>query len=191
MFPHPRCAESNFYTSADSTMAARIYKPLMLAALLFVSAPIHAQAVKTSGIAADDVAAIVRLAEAGDEAWNQKDAVALSRLFTEDAHNWMVGSEMNLRDREEIAAFFTANFEQRGPGLRHRTVVKELQLVASGVVVADGEVFVERVAEGQAPVVLRRFTMSSVAVNGPEGWRLRIDRVHLQPTPAPAAAGQR
>lgn len=171
-------------------MATRIHMPLLFAALLFFAAPVHAQAVKTSGIAADDVAAIVRLAETGDEAWNEKDAVALSRLFTEDAHNWMVGSEMNLRGRDEIAAFFTASFAQRGPGMRHRTVVKELQLVAPGVVVADGEVFVERVAEGQAPVVLRRFTMNSVAVNGPEGWRLRINRVHLQPAPASASAAR-
>jgi hypothetical protein len=39
-------------------------------------------------------------------------------------------------------------------------------------------------------VVLRRFTMSSVAANGPEGCRLRIDRVHCQLAPAPAAAAR-
>lgn len=171
-------------------MATRVRMPLLIAALLFFTSPLHAQAVKATGLAPDEASAVLRLAGAGDEAWNRKDAVALSRLFTEDAHNWMVGSEMNLRGRDAIAAYFTANFAQRGPGLRHRTVVNELQLVAPGVVVADGEVFVERVAEGEAPRLLRRFTMNSVAVNGPDGWRLRINRVHPQPLPTSATGAR-
>lgn len=170
-------------------MTARIHLPLLFAALLLFAHPSHAQAVKTSGLAPEDAAEVLRLAEAGDAFWNRKDAAGLSRLYTEDAHNWMVGTDMNLRGRDAIAAYFTGTFARRGPGLRHRTVVTELQLVAPGVVAADGDVFVEQVAEGQPPRVLRRFTMSSVAVKDAGGWRIRINRVHL--VPAPAAGAQR
>lgn len=165
-------------------MATRIRISLLLAVLLLFAVPAMAQTAKTSGISPEDAAAILRLAEAGDAFWNEKDAAGLSTLYTEDAHNWMVGTEMNLRGRASIAAFFTSSFAQRAPGLRHRTVVTEIQLVAPGVVAADGEVFVERVVEGEPPRVLRRFTMNSVAVKGADGWRLRINRVH--PVPAPA-----
>ena len=159
--------------------------PLLIAVLLFLAAPVLAQDVKVSGLSQADAAEILRLAEAGDAFWNAKDAAGLSALYTDDAHNWMIGGEMNLRGREAIAEFFTRNFAQRGPGLRHRTVITELQLVAPGVVAADGDVVVEQVAEGQPPRVLRRFTMNSVAVKGPDGWKIRINRVH--PVPAPPA----
>jgi uncharacterized protein (TIGR02246 family) len=166
-------------------MPGRISLPLLIALLLFCATPAHSQAIRISGISDADAAEILRLAEAGDSLWNAKDAAGLGALYTEDAHNWMVGTEMNLRGRDSIAAFFTRSFARRGPGLRHRTVVTELQMVAPGVVAADGDVVVEQVAEGQPPRVLRRFTMSSVAVKGPDGWKLRINRVHPVPS-APA-----
>jgi uncharacterized protein (TIGR02246 family) len=166
-------------------MPGRIHIPLLAAVLLFLAAPVRAQTPTVYGVADADAAEILRLAEAGDAFWNAKDAAGLGALYTEDAHNWMVGTEMNLRGREAIAEFFARSFAQRGPGLRHRTVVTELQLIAPGVVAADGDVVVEQVVEGQPPRVLRRFTMSSVAVKGPDGWKLRINRVHPLPS-APA-----
>lgn len=156
-------------------MAARIRIPLLLAALLAFAAPARAQ------ITPADSAEILRLAAAGDAFWNEKDAAGLSRLYTEDAHNWMVGAEMNLRGRDAIAAYFTAAFAQRGPGMRHRTTITELQQVAPGVVAADGDVVVEQMSEGGEVRVLRRFTMNAVAVRGAEGWRIRINRVHPVP----------
>lgn len=167
----------------------RTKAPFLLAALLLLLAlPAAAQTARADGLAPADSGAIARLAAAGDTFWNDRDAAGISGLYTEDAHNWMVGTEMNLRGRDAVRAYFTRAFAARGPGLRHRTVLGELQQVAPGVVVADGDVCVEQTVEGAAPRVLRRYTMSAVAVRGADGWRIRVNRVHAQPLPAPAAA---
>lgn len=170
-------------------MAARTYTILLTAALLAFAAPARAQEARTSGLSPAEATEILQLATAGDAFWDAKDAAGLSTLYTEDAHNWMVGTEMDLRGREAIRTFFTASFAQRGPGMRHRTVITELQRISPDVVAADGQVFVEQVGESGAARVLRRFTMNAVAVRGPEGWRIRINRVHPLPQP-PAAAAQ-
>lgn len=165
-------------------MAACTYIKLLLAILLFFSTPAMAQDVKTSGLTEAETAEILRLAQAGDAFWNAKDAAGLSTLYTEDAHNWMVGTVMDLRGRDAIRDFFAGTFAQRGPGLRHRTVITELQRISPDVVAADGEVFVEQVMEGGTARVLRRFTMNAVAVRSADGWRIRINRVHPQPVAA-------
>lgn len=164
-------------------MAARRYTIPLIALFLAAAAPAAAQTVRTSGLTDAEAAAVLRLSAAGDAFWNDKDAAGLSGLYTTDAHNWMVGTEMDLRGRDAIRAFFTQAFAQRGPGLRHRTVVTELQRVAPDVVAADGDVFVEQVVDGGAPRVLRRFRMHAVAVREGDGWRIRINRVHPVPSP--------
>lgn len=158
----------------------------VLAALLvgLAAAPATAQAPaapRTTGVSAAQADSLVRLADDADRRWNERDAAGLSGAYTADGQMHIAGTPADLRGEPAIRAFFERAFAARTGRLRHRTVVKELQAVASGVVAADGEVWVDQAGADGAFRPVRHFTMHSLAVRTPEGWRIRVNRVHPAP----------
>jgi uncharacterized protein (TIGR02246 family) len=134
-------------------------------------------------VAADPVATdtIVRgLFAAVDARWNARDAAGLAELHTENADISMPGGS-RMRGREAIRDLFGRSFAASPPSLRHRTVVEETSLLAPGVLGADGRFLLED-ARGDSTVVVRRLTFTAVVVRAPAEWRVRLVRIHLQPT---------
>ncbi|HEX8391004.1 MAG TPA: SgcJ/EcaC family oxidoreductase [Longimicrobium sp.] len=167
-------------------MRSRILLAFMAAFLSFAAQPAHAQSVRMTGISPADSAALIQLAAAADAEWNAADADGLAALWAPDGHNRIIGADADLRGREAIQRYFAASFANRPAGMRHRTLVEEAVMIAPGVAAVDGQVWVER--EGSA-APLRHFIMHAIAVRTPEGWRMRMNRVHLVPA-APATASR-
>ena len=152
----------------------------IIASLLFLSALAAHAAPRATGLPEADVRALVALADLTDVHWTNKDAAALTALYTPDGHNRILGTPIDLRGQEAIRAFFTQSFAKREPGLRHRTVVEEVQQIAPGIAAVDGSVYLEAV-DGEKVTLVRKFSMNAVVVKEGGAWKVRLNRVRIEP----------
>ncbi len=125
------------------------------------------------------------LAKESDAYWNAADANRLAAMFADDA-DLRLGSGPHALGREGVLAYFSRSFAAREPHLRHTTELTALNEVAPGVVVADGQVRLERVGPDGEPVLLRRFVNHTVLVKEDGTWRFKAIRAHVIPADAPA-----
>lgn len=128
-----------------------------------------------------DQKAILAIASEGDAAWNARDAKALAATFTVDGDNRIVGTPVDLRGRDAIEAYFAGSLSKVAAGLRHHTVVDVVTPISSDIAVADIRVRLERTGDDGAVTVVRRFSGTAVVVRDGDAWRIRLNRVHLEP----------
>lgn len=128
-----------------------------------------------------DREAILAIASDGDVAWNARDAKALAATFTVDGHNRILRTPIDLRGRDAIEAYFTNSLSKVEAGLRHRTVVDAITAVADDVAVADIRVALERTEANGSITVVRRFSGTAVVVRDGDAWKIRVNRVHVEP----------
>lgn len=122
-----------------------------------------------------DMAALKALADAADSAWNDKDADRMAAAY--DARGTLRladGGEIN--GREAIRAFFRDNFARRREVFRHVTEIEAADLIRPDLALSDATVRVERQRPDGGWETVRRFRNLSLAVRGPDGWRLRAVR---------------
>lgn len=151
-----------------------------IAALLLLSAATVTAAPRNAGLSEADVQALVALADATDVHWTNKDAAALTSVYTADGHNRILGTPVDLRGHKQIEEFFTKSFANRQPGLRHRTIVEEVQQIAPGIAAVDGSVYLESV-DGEKVTLVRKFVMNAVVVKENGAWKVRLNRVRMEP----------
>lgn len=156
----------------------RIATGLLIALLVPLGA--LANSAEMEGLSDEDRAAILALARANDTAWNARDAEAFASTYTRDARNVVVGTPVDLRGRDAIRAHFARSFLRIEPAIRHRTIVDELVPVAPDVVVAGGQVLLERRLGDGTAAPLQRFAMTAVLVREKNVWRIRTHRAHPQ-----------
>ncbi|HEX7150893.1 MAG TPA: SgcJ/EcaC family oxidoreductase [Thermoanaerobaculia bacterium] len=143
-------------------------RTLLSAVLLSLFAlPLSAQ--KITGVAEADVRAIAAMVAESDVRWNNRDAAGLSNLFTAD-----VNIRINTNDiagRDNVRAFFTNSLGRVPAGMRHRTEIKELQLLAPDVVWGEAHVWLEDETK-----VVREFKVMSVLKKENGEWKIRVNR---------------
>lgn len=132
------------------------------------------------GAEPSDSAAVRSVWKSIDAMWNAHDAERFSRLYTEDASLAFVDRGESLDSRAAILEFFTERFPNNSPDLRHRTTVREVRDVASGVLAVDGKVEILRIGpEGSAePAVLKTFAIFAVMTRKAEGLQIRALRIY-------------
>lgn len=130
-----------------------------------------------------DHKAILAIASDGDAAWNARDAKALAATFTADGDNRILGTPVDLRGRDAIESYFANSLSKVAEGLRHRTVVDAVTPISNDVAVADIRVSLEQSGPGGTVTVVRRFTGTAVVVREGDAWKIRVNRVHLEPAP--------
>ncbi len=129
-----------------------------------------------------DRAALETLARGADEAWNRRDAAAMSAHYAPDANLLFAGMAEPVRGRGAIRGHFEKAFAARTGELRHITRITHLDLPRPGVAVSDADVVVERRGADGSWTPVRSFTNTSVAIL--EGRRWKLAAVRAQPVPA-------
>jgi uncharacterized protein (TIGR02246 family) len=125
-----------------------------------------------------DIAAIKHASAELDAAYNQRNAVAFSELFLEDADfQWHTGEV--LKDRKEIEMYFTNAFRQMPADYRHITKFQRIRFLRSDIVIGDGTVVIARegAAENDRPYLSVLFTCIGKQVKGQ--WRIAAIRLIL------------
>lgn len=157
---------------------------MLLSALLAIAGPLSPCRAEAC-LAGADERELIALAARSDALWNARDADALGALFADDA-DLAVGDQPVQTTRPAIQAYFRESFARMPPDLRHVMQVRSLREVAPGVVVADGEVRIERARDDGSRDVLRRFANTTVLVRDGDTWR--FSAVRAVPVPDVPAA---
>lgn len=161
---------------------------MLLSALLAIAGPLAPPCnAADCTLAAVDKQELLTLAARSDDLWNDRDADALGALFAEDA-DLAVGDQPIRSTRTDIRAYFVESFAKMPADLRHVMQVNALRELSPGVVVADGEVRIERALPDGSRTVLRRFANTTVLVREGDEWRFAAVRaVPLPEKPATVA----
>jgi len=142
--------------------------------------------------AAPDADAAIRAIWAElDARWNGRDAIGFSELFTDDVSFEFVDRGESLEGRTVVREYFSQRFPRFAPGLRHRTTVRDIAIIASNVAAVDGTVEILRETPDMDSALLRTFAIFAVMTRDTEVWTIRMLRVYeLQETVAAAAGSQ-
>ena len=132
-----------------------------------------------------DRVALERLAAENDAAWDRKDVAAILKQYAAGG-TLRVGPAAKMeKGEEEIRTFFQASFARRADGFRHVTELRNIEMIAPGIAMADAHVRVER-ADGNGWALVREFSNNSLAVREGKTWKLHSVRAY----PLPAAQAQ-
>lgn len=132
-----------------------------------------------------DRMALERLAAENDAAWTRKDTGAILDQYAAGG-TLRVGSAAKMEKGEaEIRRFFEASFARRPDGFRHVTELRNIEMIAPGIAMADAHVRVEK-ADGSGWALFREFSNNSLAVREGKRWKLHSVRAY----PLPAEQGQ-
>lgn len=129
---------------------------------------------------------LLAMAAESDAHWDAADAGKLAAMFAEDA-DFRLSDRVVHDSREGIQAYFTASFAQRPPGMHHVTEIVALRELAPGVVLADGQVRLERERADGGRDLLRRFVNHTVLVKRDGRWWFQSLRAHPLPAETPAS----
>jgi uncharacterized protein (TIGR02246 family) len=146
----------------------KLFAPFAVVAA--IAAPGHAEAP-----AALDLKALRDLADAADRAWNARDVDAMAAAYDVGATLRLAGGP-EVRGREAIRGYFRTAFASRKDVMRHVTEIEAADLIRPGLALSDATVRVERQRADGGWEVVRRYRNLSLAVHGPDGWRLRAVR---------------
>lgn len=154
-------------------------KQILLAAALLLTA-LTAAPNAGAAVTPDDERLLRAIADQSDAYWNARDSAALGAMFADDAQLRMASREPVV-SRTAITGYFRDSFARVEPAMRHVTRITRLQELAPGVVIADGEVSLERVTADGKRETVRRFLNHTVLVKTDGAWRFKALRVHPQP----------
>ena len=159
--------------------------PLLLAAAFLPAAAYAAPA----GPA--DRAALEALARSADQAWDARDAEAMSRNYSETASARIAGMADPVSGRDGIRRFFEQGFAGRKGTMRHITTVEDIELPQPDLAVSDGRVVVQAQEADGGWKTVREFTSTSVAVREGAAWKLAAVRAQpVQPVQPAQAEGR-
>lgn len=140
------------------------------AAALFCAAIAPADAAaQVAGQPAEVELAMHELAQRADDAWNRRDAAAMSAFYAADATS-TIGAQA-LKGRAQMQAYFTNSFARLPAGLTHRTVLRRIERIGE-LVATDNDVFLEAPnGDGSKKVVRQFFTFTLVRPRA-GGWEM-------------------
>jgi len=129
-----------------------------------------------------DEQAIIALVAAREAAWNAGDTAAYSQLLAEDA-DIVSATGRAARGRDGLLKLFAEQHANVFAGVRTRTTVARVRMLAKDVALAD----VDYELEGGAVNAIRRGTMAFVLRKDAVRWRIAAIR-SMPAGVAPAAA---
>lgn len=134
-----------------------------------------------------ELARILRLAEATDQRWNERDAEGLAALYRNDASLAISSQEGVFEGRERIAGYFSRSFAAMAPTLRHTTSVDRLTVLDADHVLADTSVLLDRRLDSGDYQPVRHFSTLTVVSREQGQWKLQVVRAHALTSPAATA----
>ena len=131
---------------------------------------------KTDGTRAAEIAAIQKVRENLDAAYDRRDAEAFSELFVEDADfQWPSGAL--LRDREEIRQHFAKSFATMRADYRHITTFARIRFLGPDVAIGDGTVVIARVGATENEKPYMKVLLTCIGKKERGGWRIAAARL--------------
>jgi uncharacterized protein (TIGR02246 family) len=125
-----------------------------------------------------DIDAIKKTGADFDAAYNQRDAVAFSDFFLEDADfQWHTGEL--LKNRQQIEQYFTNAFKSMPADYRHITTFQRIRFLGPDLAIGDGTLVIaqEGAKENDKPYFSVLFTCIGKKVKGQ--WKLAAIRLIL------------
>jgi uncharacterized protein (TIGR02246 family) len=125
--------------------------------------------------------AIAAIKQAGanfDSAYNQRNAIAFSDFFLDDADfQWHTGDL--LKNRKEIEQYFTNSFKVMPADYRHIITFQRIRFLTADIAIGDGTLVIahDGASENAKPVLSVLFTCVGERVNGQ--WKLASVRLIL------------
>lgn len=127
--------------------------------------------------AAADRMALERLAAENDAAWDRKDVVAILKQYAVDGTLRIGPAAKMEKGEEEIRTFFRESFARRPDGFRHLTELRNIEMIAPDIAMADAHVRVEK-ADGNGWALVREFSNNSLVVREGKTWKLHSVRAY-------------
>jgi ketosteroid isomerase-like protein len=142
-----------------------------LAAASFIAAP-----ALSATVAVSDRAALERLKDANDDAWNRRDAATITSQYVPSATVRVAPGADLVAGRDAIGRFFAAAFARRQGEFRHVTSLAHIEPLDESTVLSEGDVRVEKLESNGDWALVRRFRTISIAVRDNGSWKLRLVR---------------
>lgn len=125
---------------------------------------------------ATEIAAIQKVRENLDAAYDRRDAAAFSDLFLADGDfQWHTGAL--LRDREEIRQHFANAFKSMPADFRHITEFQRLRFVGADTAIGDGTVVIARDGAATDEKPYMKVLMTCVGRKDKGQWRIAAVRL--------------
>jgi uncharacterized protein (TIGR02246 family) len=160
-------------------MKTHLFVSVLLSLAIFMVSPDSCIAQDTSKISADMklVAAVVKELDA---AWNARDAIRFSNVFTEDGNFQFPVEGVAMRGREEIKKYYTKLFPTLPPNLRHVTTTRETNKISPDILAVDIEVNIYGTVSkvDSSHISLYHYLGMGLGVRTDSGWRIRLARVY-------------
>ena len=123
------------------------------------------------------VAAVVKELDA---AWNARDAIRFSNVFTEDGSFQFPVEGGAMCGREEIKKYYTKLFPILPPNLRHVTTARETNVISPDILAVDIEVNIygTDAKSDSSQISLYHYLGMGLGVRTDSGWRIRLARVY-------------
>lgn len=174
---------------ADPRGARRLIIAMVLVGT--VSGPLHAFCMEENAAVeeASHDAEVQTFWSTLDATWLARDAERFGQLFTEQASFGFVGRGSSLEGRAAILQHFRKQFARQAADLHHVSEVREIRVIAPGIVAVDGKVEVLRAGLGESAEPLRRFAIFAVMLRSADEWQIHLLRAYRLPT-VTAAAGE-
>jgi uncharacterized protein (TIGR02246 family) len=125
-----------------------------------------------------DIAAIKQTAANLDLAYNQRDVVAFSGLFLEDADfQWHTGEV--LKNRIEIEQYFKNWFKTMPADYRHITTFQRIRFLNPDIAIGDGTLLIAREGAPENEKTVINFLLTCVGKKVKGQWKIEAVRLMI------------
>lgn len=173
-------------TRIKMQLAKLAFAPILLCAAV---PPASAADARPAALAAvrvpDEVpAGMMDLLHKADDAYDRRDAAAMTSFYAADGSATVSGQ--HLKGRDNILAFFTSMYKTLPAGLTHRTVLRRAERIGD-LYATDNDVFLEVPDGAGGKRVVRQFFTFTMVRPGANGWEIVAVRATPLASPQPAA----
>jgi uncharacterized protein (TIGR02246 family) len=160
-------------------MHVRDHRQILLAfvILLPLSSALGQKASSTSPPNRGTIAAVVQDLDA---AWNARDAVRFSAVFSQDGSFGFPVEGIVLRGREQIRGYYDKLFAKMPSDLHHVTTIRDFEVINPDLVAVEVEVEIlgSNPKTGATQIPLVHYGGMGLGVRTDSGWRIRLARVY-------------
>ena len=123
---------------------------------------------------------IAAVLQALDAAWNARDPVRFSAVFSSDGSFGFPVEGVSLHGRDEIRSHYEKLFAKMPPDWRHITTIRDFEVITDGLVAVEIQVEIlgvdPKTRVTQTP--LAHYAGMGLGVRTDSGWRIRLARVY-------------
>lgn len=160
-------------------MKIHLYVLVLLGLTIVMISPDYCIAQDSSKASTNSMTVAVVVKEL-DAAWNARDPIRFSNVFTEDGSFQFPVEGVAMHGREEIKKYYTKLFPTLPPNLKHVTAIRDINVISPDILAVDIEVNIYG-ADPKADssrISLYHYLGMGLGVRTYSGWHIRLGRVY-------------